>query len=103
PLPRMSSWLNSRSDTNRGGIRTYRVEEETDTREVARYVKVDYNALPPFAHTEGPHLSPFPCMKQEYCPQRDSILVGLILSIALASCASNVRIVNETATGGTVL
>jgi len=70
---------------------------------VARYVKVDYNALPPFAQTEGPHLSPFPCMKQEYCEQKDSILVVLVFSIALASCASNVRIVNETATGGTVL
>ena len=70
---------------------------------MARYVRVDYNALPPFARAEGPHLSPFPCMKQEYCPRKDSILVVLIFSIALASCASNVRIVNETATGGTVL
>jgi hypothetical protein len=70
---------------------------------VARYVKVDYNALPPFAQTEGPHLSPFPCMKQEYCEQKDSILVVLVFSIALASCASNVQIVNEMATGGTVL
>jgi hypothetical protein len=42
-------------------------------------------------------------MKQEYRPRKDSILVVLIFSIALASCASNVRIVNETATGGTVL
>jgi hypothetical protein len=42
-------------------------------------------------------------MKQEYCEQKDSILVVLVFSIALASCASNVQIVNEMATGGTVL
>ena len=72
-------------------------------REVARYIRVDYNVLPPFGYAEGPHLSPFPCMKQEYCQRKDSILVVLVFSIALASCAPNVRIVNETATGGTVL
>ena len=42
-------------------------------------------------------------MKQEYRLRKDSILVVFIFSIALVSCASNVRIVNETATGGTVL
>lgn len=70
---------------------------------MAQSLGVDYNVLPPFAHAEGQHLSPFPRMKQEYCSRKDSILVVLMFSIALASCASNVRIVNETATGGTVL
>ena len=42
-------------------------------------------------------------MNEEYDPRKDSVLVLLIVSVALVSCASNVQIVNETATGGTVL
>jgi hypothetical protein len=72
-------------------------------REVARYIRVDYNALPPFGHAEGQHLSPFPCMKEEYCSRKDLVLVVLFASIALVGCASNVQLINETATGGTLL
>jgi hypothetical protein len=42
-------------------------------------------------------------MKEEYHPRKANILIVLIVSMALASCASNVRIINETATGGTML
>jgi hypothetical protein len=74
-----------------------------DDEEVARYVGVDYNGAPLFEYAEICHLSPFPCMKEDNYPRKDSVLVVLICSLVLASCTSNARIVNETETGGTVL
>jgi hypothetical protein len=42
-------------------------------------------------------------MREEYSRRKDSVLVVLFASIALAGCASNVQLINETATGGIVL
>jgi len=112
-----------------------------DDGEVARYNRVDYNALPPFEYAEGHHLLPFPCMREEYCPRKDHVVLPLqssprmanlqrgqawlghahkgpephapswgnqlvvlvVFSLALASCIPHAEIVNETATGGTIL
>jgi len=112
-----------------------------DDGEVARHIKVDYNAPPQFRYAERHRLSPFPCMTKEYDPQKDTfvpplqsgttianlqrgrasiyqerkrpgfhepslgsqLIVLIVLSLTLASCAPNAQIVNEKATGGTVL
>jgi hypothetical protein len=112
-----------------------------DDGEVARHIRVDYNAPPHFGYAEGHHLAPFPCMTKEYDPRKDNfvprlqsgtrvahlhrgratiyqaqnwpeprepacgkqLIVLIVFSFTLASCAPNVQIVNETATGGTVL
>lgn len=109
--------------------------------EVARQIRVDYNALSPIGYAKRPHLSPFPCMREDYYPLTytlalrlpnvtrvanlqhgrasiyqahkwpgshklslgSQLVVLVVLSLALASCAPNAQIVNETATGGTVL
>jgi hypothetical protein len=42
-------------------------------------------------------------MKEEYCSRKDGVLGVFFASIALVGCASNVQLINETATGGTVL
>ena len=108
---------------------------------MAQQIRVDYNASPPFGYAKGHHISLFPCMREEYCPRKDTIVspmksgtrvinlrlgrafiyqariwpephepsfgsqlvVFVVLSLALASCTPNAQIVNETATGGTVL
>src|ERR1043165_10090981 len=105
PMPsrRMSFWLNFRSDINSGRPNSPTLKKSLTTgrwRVTSRLVIMRY---PPFSHVERHHLSPFPCMKEEYHPRKANILIVLIVSMALASCASNVRIINETATGGTVL
>ena len=112
-----------------------------DDGEVARYIRVDYNAPPPIGYAEGRHLSPCSCMKVDYYLQKTTsvlrlqsgtrpanlqrgqgsinqtlkrpephapswgtqLAVLLVVSFTLASCISNARLVNETATGGTVL
>ena len=103
-----------------------------DEGEVAQQIRVDYNALPPFGHEEGHHISPFPCMRKEYYPQKDTcvsrlqrgwasiyqahkgpephklsvgsqLIVLVVVSFTLTSCIPHAQIVNETATGGTVL
>jgi len=108
---------------------------------VARHIRVDYNALSPIRYAEGHHLFPFPCMRKDSYPLKNTCvpplqsstkvatpqcvrastnkahkwagppvpslgnqLVALVvLSFTLASCAPSARIVNETATGGTVV
>ena len=108
---------------------------------MAPHIRVDYNVPPPFWYTEGQHISPFPCMREEYYlrtdtyiprlqgsttitslqrrhasiyqahkgpePQKRSLgnqlVVLVVFSFTLVSCASNAQLVNETATGGTVL
>ena len=108
---------------------------------MARQIRVDYNSPPPVRYLEGQHLSPFPCMREEYYPQKDSFVPRLqdsttitslqrgrasiywvhkgpethkpslgsqlvmlaVFAFTLASCAPNAQIVNESATGGTVL
>ena len=80
-----------------------------------------------FGYAEGHHISPFPGMREDYYPRKDNfvsplqsgtrvanpeprepawgkqLIVLIIFSFTLASCAPNVQIVNETATGGTAL
>ena len=108
---------------------------------MARQIGVDYNALPPFGYAEGHHLSPSPCMREEYYLRKDTcvpplqsgtkvanlqrgrasldqahkwsgshepslgsqLVVLIVFSFTFASCAPNAQLVNETATGGTVL
>lgn len=108
---------------------------------MAQHIGVDYNALPPFWYAEGHHLSPFPSMREEHYPRKDTwvprlqsgtrvanlqrerasldqahkgpgsqrlslgsqLVVLVVLSLTLASCAPNAQFVNETATGGAVL
>ena len=108
---------------------------------MARQIKVAYNPLSPIGYANGPHLSPFPCMRENFCPPKNKLIprlksgarlanlqhgrasiyqvqhwpephapawgthlqVLVVLSLTLASCAPNAQIVNETATGGTVL
>lgn len=53
--------------------------------EVARYNRVDYNASPPFEYAEGHHLLPFPCMREEYYPRKDHIVVLLQRGPRIAS------------------
>ena len=112
-----------------------------DDGEVAQQIRVDYNAPPPIGYAKGPHLSLFPCMRENLSPPKNKLIprlksgarlanlqhgrfsiyeaqywpephapawgsqlvVLVVLSLALASCAPNAQIVNETATGGTVL
>jgi hypothetical protein len=112
-----------------------------DAGAVAQQIGVDYNASPPFWYAEGQHISPFPCMREEYYLRKDTyiprlqgsititslqrgyasiyqahkgpepqkrslgnqLVVLVVFSFTLVSCASNAQLVNETATGGTVL
>ncbi len=48
-----------------------------DDGEVARHIGVDYNALPPFGYAEGHHLSPSPCMREDYYPRKDNFVSPL--------------------------
>ena len=99
---------------------------------MAQQIGVDYNALSPNRYAEGHHLSPSPGMRKEYYPRRDTcesrlqrwrasiyqahkgpephklsvgsqLVVLVVFSFTLASCIANAQLVNETATGGTVL
>ena len=103
-----------------------------DDGEVALQIRVDYNAPPHFGYAEGHHISPSPCMREDYYPRKDTcvsrlqsgrasiyqahkgpephklsvgsqLVVLLVFSFTLASCIPHAQIVNETATGGTVL
>ena len=112
-----------------------------DDGEVAQHIGVDYTVLSPNRYAEGHHLSPFPCMREKYCPRENNfvsqlqsgarvanlqrgwasiyqaqnsreprepawgkqLIVLIVCSFTLASCAPNAQVVNETATGGTVL
>jgi hypothetical protein len=112
-----------------------------DDGDVAQHIGVDYNALSPNRYAEGHHLSPFPCMREDYYPRKDNVvsplqsgakvahlqrgrapidqthkkpgshepslgirlIVFIVFSFTLASCIPHAQIVNETATGGTVL
>jgi len=44
---------------------------------VARHLKVDYNAPPPFGCAEGHHISPLPYMREEYYPRKDNFVSPL--------------------------
>ena len=48
-----------------------------DDGEVALHFRVDYNALPPFGYAEGHHLPPFPGMRKEYYPRKNTCLPRL--------------------------
>jgi len=102
-----------------------------DDGEVVRLKRVDYNDPPPCGYAEGHHLSLFPCMREEYYLRKENfvsrlqrgrashptdqgadphapslriqLVVLIVVSLALASCIPHAQIVNETATGGTVL
>lgn len=101
-------------------------------REVAQQSGIYHNALLPIRYAEERHIAPIPCMKEEYSPINNTVVppstygaqfthlqhrlslieqghkwnrfvAVVVLSFTIASCASSARIVNETATGGTVL
>lgn len=44
---------------------------------MAQRIRVDYNALPPFGHAEGPSISPSPYMRQEYYLREDACMPQL--------------------------
>ena len=48
-----------------------------DDGEVAQQIGVDYNALSLNRYAEGHHLSPFPCMREEYYPRKDNVVSPL--------------------------
>ncbi len=78
-----------------------------DDGKVARHIWVDYNRPPPIVCAEGHHHSPFSCMRECYYPHAPSLgiqlIVLVVVSFTLASCIPYSQLVNETATGGTVL
>jgi hypothetical protein len=78
-----------------------------DNGEVALHIWVDYNRPPPIVCAEGHHHSPFSCMREYYYPHAPSwgiqLIVLVVVSFTLASCIPYAQLVNETATGGTVL
>ena len=78
-----------------------------DNGEVALHIRVDYNRPPPIVCAEGHHHSPFSCMRESYYSHAPSLMIQLMLlvvaSFTLASCIPYAQLVNETATGGTVL
>jgi len=103
-----------------------------DDGEVALLDRVNYNVPSPFGYAEGYHRSLFSCMREEHYLRKASfvsrlqrgrasrdptdqgadphapswgiqLVVCIVVSLALASCMPHAQIVNETATGGTVL
>ena len=74
---------------------------------VALHIRDEYNMPSTIVDAEGHHHSPCSCMRKYYYPHAPSLGIHLILlvvvSLTLASCASSAQLVNETATGGTVL
>ena len=48
-----------------------------DDGEVALHFRVDYNTRPPFGCAEGHHLSPSPCMREDYYPRKDTCVLRL--------------------------
>jgi hypothetical protein len=41
---------------------------------VALYIRDDYNVPPPVSYAEGHHLSPFPCMREDYYPRTGNVV-----------------------------
>jgi hypothetical protein len=77
-----------------------------DDGKVALHIWVDYNRPPPIVGAEGHHHSPFSCMREYYYPAPSlgiQLIVLVVVSFTLASCVPHAQLVNETATGGTVL
>ena len=73
---------------------------------MARHIWVDYNRPPPIVCAEGHHHSPFSYMREYYYPAPSlgiQLIVLVVVSFTLASCIPYAQLVNETATGGTIL
>jgi hypothetical protein len=126
PSHRMSSWFNFRSVTSRRLLDLSRgngrgmMERWRNTSEL-------FIMRCRLKYAERHHLSPFPCMRKDCYPRKNSFLPSLqsgttvvtlqycrsslgkqlgglvVVSFLAASCSPSARIVNETATGGTVL
>jgi hypothetical protein len=82
-------------------------EEDMDDGEVALHIWDEYNRTPPIWCAEGHYHSPFSCMREYYYPHAPSLGIQLVVlfvvSFILASCIPQAQLVNQTATGGTVL
>lgn len=78
-----------------------------DDGEVALHIRVNYNRPPPVVCAERHHYSPFSCMREYYYAHAPSwgiqLMLLVVVSFTLASCIPYAQLVNETATGGTVL
>src|SRR5437879_368035 len=71
PLHRMSFWFNFRSVTSRRLLNSPRLKRRENYGEVAQHIRVNYNALSLIKYAEGHHLSPFPCMREDYYPRKN--------------------------------
>lgn len=81
-------------------------EEDMDDGKVALHIRVDYNRPPPIRGAEGHHHSPFSSMREYDYPASSlgiQLIVLVVVSFTLASCIPHAQLVNETATGGTIL
>ena len=67
----MSFWFNFRSVTSRRLLNSPRLKRRENYGEVAQHIRVNYNALSLIKYAEGHHLSPFPCMREDYYPRKN--------------------------------